>query len=193
MPKLITSMLAAAVAMSAVATYAAPVSTSETARSSVAAKPSTERMQLLNGLNPANDIAPRMAKIKSILVGTLIGKGVGSLSSDGNDDAAPDLDSAIKEIKALDKSLAKLRSGFVNAERRVKSNGGARAVDDLRASLASLREALAAAKVAAASGDELSNFEIQNLMSQYNQSEQLASSVQKKKNDTADAVIQNIR
>jgi hypothetical protein len=187
MPKIITTLLAAAVAMSAVAAYAAPAS--DAARSSVAAKPSAERAQLLNGLNPADDIAPRMAKIKA----ALIGMGVGSLSSDGKDDAAAELDSAIKEIKALDKSLVKLRSGFVSAERRVKSNGGAGAVDDLRASLASLSDALAAAKNNAASGDELSNFEIQNLMSQYNQSEQLASSVQKKKNDTANAVIQNIR
>ena len=37
--------------------------------------------------------------------------------------------------------------------------------------------------------DRLGNFEIQRLMSQYNQSEQLASSVQKKKDDTANAVI----
>ena len=37
--------------------------------------------------------------------------------------------------------------------------------------------------------DRLGNFEIQRLMSQYNQSEQLASSVQKKKDDTANATI----
>lgn len=37
--------------------------------------------------------------------------------------------------------------------------------------------------------DRLGNFEIQRLMSQYNQSEQLASSVQKKLDDTSNAVI----
>lgn len=37
--------------------------------------------------------------------------------------------------------------------------------------------------------DKLGNFEIQRLMSQYNQSEQLSSSVQKKMDDTANAVI----
>jgi len=41
-------------------------------------------------------------------------------------------------------------------------------------------------------GDKLGNFEIQRLMSQYNQSEQLASSVQKKQDDTANAVISKV-
>ena len=41
-------------------------------------------------------------------------------------------------------------------------------------------------------GDRMGNFEIQRLMSQYNQSEQLASSVQKKKDDTNNAIIGKI-
>ena len=40
--------------------------------------------------------------------------------------------------------------------------------------------------------DKLGNFEIQDLMSQYNQSETLSSSVQKKADDTAKAVIQKV-
>jgi hypothetical protein len=40
--------------------------------------------------------------------------------------------------------------------------------------------------------DRLGNFEIQNLMSRYNQAETLASSVQKKADDTASAVIGKI-
>lgn len=40
--------------------------------------------------------------------------------------------------------------------------------------------------------DRLGNFEIQRLMSQYNQAETLASSVLKKSNDTASAVIGKI-
>jgi len=40
--------------------------------------------------------------------------------------------------------------------------------------------------------DRLGNFEIQNLMSRYNQAETLASSVQKKADDTASGVIGKI-
>ena len=40
--------------------------------------------------------------------------------------------------------------------------------------------------------DKLGNFEIQRLMSSYNQAETLASSVQKKANDTANAVVGKI-
>jgi len=40
--------------------------------------------------------------------------------------------------------------------------------------------------------DRLGNFEIQSLMSQYNQAQTLASSVQKKLNDTANGVIGKI-
>ena len=40
--------------------------------------------------------------------------------------------------------------------------------------------------------DRLGNFEIQNLMSRYNQAETLASSIQKKADDTASAVIGKI-
>jgi bacteriocin-like protein len=42
------------------------------------------------------------------------------------------------------------------------------------------------------SRDRLGNFEIQDLMSRYNQAETLASSVQKKAADTASAVIGKI-
>ncbi len=40
--------------------------------------------------------------------------------------------------------------------------------------------------------DKLGNFELQELMSQYNQAESLASSIKKKSDDTASAVIQKI-
>ncbi|MBC7772938.1 MAG: hypothetical protein H7210_10620 [Pyrinomonadaceae bacterium] len=40
--------------------------------------------------------------------------------------------------------------------------------------------------------DKLGNFEIQDLMSDYNQTETLASSVLKKRDDTANAIIQKI-
>ncbi len=42
------------------------------------------------------------------------------------------------------------------------------------------------------SADRLGNFEIQNLMSNYNQAETLASSVQKKKDDTASGILSKI-
>ncbi len=40
--------------------------------------------------------------------------------------------------------------------------------------------------------DQMGNFEIQDLMSRYNQAETLASSVQKKKDDTAGGIIQKV-
>ncbi len=42
------------------------------------------------------------------------------------------------------------------------------------------------------SRDKLGNFEIQDLMSQYNQAETLASSILKKRDDTANAIIQKM-
>lgn len=51
-----------------------------------------------------------------------------------------------------------------------------------------LLPAVQAAREAARRSDQ-GSFEIQNLMARYNQSETLASSVQKKKDDTGNAVI----
>lgn len=69
------------------------------------------------------------------------------------------------------------------------ANGDAKdnskAVDALKARLEGAAKDLEAQ-------DKLGNFEINDLMSQYNQSETLASSVMKKRDDTGNAVIQKI-
>lgn len=43
-----------------------------------------------------------------------------------------------------------------------------------------------------ATADQLGNFELQGLMNQFNQNEQLASSVLKKRDDTSSAVIAKV-
>ena len=63
-----------------------------------------------------------------------------------------------------------------------------RSVDQLRKVLDTLFSTLRELE----SQDKLGNFEIQDLMSQYNQVEQLASNIQKKRDDTATALIGKI-
>ncbi len=57
---------------------------------------------------------------------------------------------------------------------------------------ARLRKNLERAAKKLESQDKLGNFEIQQLMSAYNQAETLASSVLKKRDDTASAIISKI-
>lgn len=61
-------------------------------------------------------------------------------------------------------------------------------IQDLKASAKADVELIKDREVA----DKLGNFEIQDLMSSYNQSEQLSSSVQKKRDDTESAVISKV-
>lgn len=56
----------------------------------------------------------------------------------------------------------------------------------------SVREAARSTIASLEDQDKLGNFEIQDLMSRFNKAEALASSVQKKKDDTANAIIGKI-
>ena len=86
------------------------------------------------------------------------------------------LKQALAETATLKKNLSKLDA---------KDPG----VRNAKASVNALRDKLNAALKDLEAQDKLGNFEIQRLMSQYNQSEQLASSVLKKKDDTSSSVI----
>lgn len=149
---------------------------------------------LLKGLKPADEIAPRMTKIKTYLENLQRPR----LSKRAR---TTSIKNALSEIGALDKALVQLNAGFKAVENADLVN--ARAADDkklriakdtdevkaLRNSLNSLKGKLEDALKDLEAEDRLGNFEIQDLMSRYNQSEQLASSVQKKKDDTASSVI----
>ena len=73
---------------------------------------------------------------------------------------------------------------------KIKRNlsGARRSVERLRKSLDKLSETLKVLE----SQDKLGNFEIQDLMSQFNQAETLTSSVLKKRDDTASSIIGKI-
>jgi predicted nucleic acid-binding Zn-ribbon protein len=64
-------------------------------------------------------------------------------------------------------------------------SGARRSVDQLRKSLDKLSAKLKDLEAE----DELDNFEIQDLMSQFNQAETLASNILKKRDDTANSII----
>lgn len=145
---------------------------------------------LLNGLKPADEIAPRMAKIKTYLENVERPR----LSKKAR---MASLKDALSEIGALDKALAKLDAGFAAVDRSSiaasrKSAAAASEGDEVKAlrdSLNFLKSKIEGTLKDLETEDRLGNFEIQDLMSRYNQSEQLASSVQKKKDDTASAII----
>ncbi|MEZ5891793.1 MAG: hypothetical protein R3C58_01395 [Parvularculaceae bacterium] len=182
MPKLLWAVIAAS-ALSATTATAAPAA--ETARSTTAVKSSVSKTQLLNGLKPADDISPRLAKIKASI--TALGGPKATKQSQ-----ARSLKAGLKEIDLLDQSLLKLRGGFEKAEASIGSYGGPDSVDSARNSIEALRKAFEEKLKDLESEDKLGNFEIQDLMSRYNQSETLASSVQKKKDDTEKSIINKI-
>ena len=184
----ISAVLIAATVFAAPMAYtAAAAEKSSASYSRTQAQPaiSAERARLINALKPTDDMEQRLAKIKSSLK-SLNARGATKTSQKAA------LSNALTETKALDRSLKKLKSGFARAEKRVGSTGGVVAVNDLREQVDLLQDALTDAMKDLEADDKLGNFEIQRLMSQYNQSEQLASSVLKKKDDTANSIIQKV-
>ena len=140
------------------------------------------RSKLLKGLEPVNEISPAMQKLGEKL------RELGQLqrSQPKNKKQLHRLArAAIAELSRLQNSARKAQKGFQSAEQQVPAAGGAAAASKLQKQLHALRRDLEAQ-------DKMGNFEIQRLMSQYNQSEQLASSVQKKKDDTSNAIIGKI-
>lgn len=144
-----------------------------------------QRQRLLQGLQPADEIPPRMGMIRKYL------EGLSARRASKKDQLAA-LQGALREIDGLDLSLAKLRKGYADVDSFFGSDGGVADVDALDRSLDDLRTRLEGAMKDLESQDKLGNFEIQDLMSRYNQAETLASSVQKKKDDTANSIIQKI-
>lgn len=143
------------------------------------------KAQLLHGLESAEDIAPRLAKIKSAISALR-----GSKATQKSQMASLRL--GLTEIEQLDYSLMQLREGFEAVENRLGSAGGSdltkrnqKAVDRLRAAFKDAIKDLE-------SDDKMGNFEIQDLMSRFNQAQTLGSKVQKKKDDTEAYVISNI-
>lgn len=156
----------------------------------------TDAKALLKGLKPADEIAPRMAKIQTYLE---------NLQRPGLSKRAhtKSIKGALKEVDALDKALVELDAGFAAIDRANASKTASAAastrfanenseVGALRKSLQSLKAKLEGALKDLESEDKLGNFEIQDLMSRFNQSETLASSVQKKTDDTASGIISKV-
>ncbi len=144
--------------------------------------PAALQKKLLRGLTPADELGPRLARVGALLreIQRLQARAPGDRKALQGKAAQ-----ARRELGGLRDLAARLATGFDEAERHVSSKGGKQAAEQLRARFEDMLEDLE-------SQDKMGNFEIQRLMSQYNQSEKLASSVQKKKDDTANAVIGKI-
>ena len=142
------------------------------------------RSQLLNGLKPADDISPRLAKIKSSIT-ALSARNVTKQSQQNS------LRAGLREINALDQSFVKLRGGLKNAERTVGSIGGPESVDAARRDLDDLRKAFEDSLEELENENKLGNFKIQGLMSGYKKSEKAASDVEKKRTQTTNSILGN--
>ncbi len=172
---------------------AAGATTSAAASADVnAIKPATAtKAQLLSGLQPADNIRPRLAKIKSAIIA--LGKPKATKRSQ-----IASLKAGLKDIDLLDQDLLKLKAGFEATETSIgsaigaKASDGDEAVDANRDALGRMRAAFEAKLKELETKDRLGNFEIQDLMSTYNETETRASSVLKKADDTKNAVIQKI-
>lgn len=173
-----------AIALSGTTTMAAPAA-ADTVSSTATVKSSASKAQLLNGLKPADDIAPRLAKVKASIA-ALGGPKATSKSQ------ARSLKAGLKELDLLDQTLLKLHKGFENAEASIGSNGGVESVDRNREAIDQLRRRFKESLEDVESGDKLDSFEIQDLMSRVNQAETLASSVKKKKDDTTNSILNRI-
>lgn len=136
------------------------------------------QQQIKMGLMPANQLPPEMMTLNSMLQG---------LNNSPRDPAS--LGNSIGKIKPQITKLQgitdKLINGFDYAEKQGVSKGGKQSAEALRKKFDDMMKDLEAK-------DRMGNFEIQRLMSSYNQAETLASSVQKKADDTQSATIGKI-
>lgn len=182
MKRLILILTAAAIAMSgAVATATAKPETASTAPLTKA-----ESTQLLNGLSPANEIAPRLKKIKASI------QALQSPAATKQSQTAS-LNRGRDETVALDQALVRLRGGFDAVEQRIGSKGGQASVDANRAAIDALRSRFESAIKDLESKDKMGNFEIQDLMSTYNRAQTAASNVTRKLDETKNSITQNLR
>ncbi len=179
-------LIAAAIAMSGASAIARPGTEILTApRASTAPLTKVESTQLLNGLTPSDEIAPRLKKIKASIQALQNPRAT-------KQSQMASLKRGHAETVALDQTLVKLRKGFDAAEQRVGSKGGQASVDANRAALDALRSRFESATKDLESKDKLGNFEIQGLMSSYNRAETTASDVKKKVDDTQNGIVQKI-
>lgn len=115
-----------------------------------------------------------------------VAKAIGAINDGGDQRAA--VKQALAAVSQVQNQLPGLKAAFAEAERTVGPNGGEAAVASLEKHLAELKR-----KLRAAGGldgeDKLDDFEIQELMSAYNQAEQLATNVLKKRDDTQNSLI----
>lgn len=93
-----------------------------------------------------------------------------------------------KPVACVDISALVPKSTKMNDTIKRNLSGARRSVEQLRKSLDKLSEKIKDLE----SNEKLGNFEIQDLMSRYNQAETLASNVLKKRDDTASSIIGKI-
>jgi uncharacterized protein involved in exopolysaccharide biosynthesis len=101
---------------------------------------------------------------------------------------SPNNTAKFKPVARVD--ISKLLPKTTKSTDKIKSNLAAtrRNVDQLRRML----DRLSASLKELEAQDELGNFEIQDLMGSFNQAETLASSIMKKRDDTANAIISKV-
>lgn len=200
MPKfytIVVALFAVAVLASPIASAAAPAArtaapaarpaaeATSNARTTITPVTKAESKRLLKGLKPADEISPRLSKIKAAIQELRNRRATKKSQTVA-------LRKGLAETNALARTLAKLRKGFEVAEQRIGLKGGQAAVDDTQDAIDALRSRLEDAQKTLESEDKLDNFEIQVLMSRFNQAATTASAVKKKAADTENAVIQKI-
>jgi hypothetical protein len=112
-----------------------------------------------------------------------VGKAIDSLGDPGTDQRAA-LKQALAGGGQVQNQLPGLKAAFAEAERRGGPKGGESTVASLEKHLGELLRKLKAAARNLEGKDELEFFDIQELMSAYNQAEQIATNVLKKRDDT---------
>jgi hypothetical protein len=139
------------------------------------------RQQLLTGLSPANDLQPKLSQLGMVL------RDMGSIHKRSPRDPALHIKTgeARSILIGLITATNQLKAGFANADKHIPSNGGQSQTDELRKKFEDAMKDLE-------SQDKLGNFEIQRLMSDYNEAQALASSVKRKADDTNSSVIGKI-
>lgn len=187
MTKLALTLMAALVAMSDAGAMAKP-EPERPAAASAATAPLTkaEGTRLLDGLKPRDEIAPRLKKIKSSIQALKSPIATKTLQT-------ASLRRGHSETLALDQTLVKLRTGFDAVEQRIGSTGGRTSVDASRAAIDALRSRFESAIKDIETKDKMGNFEIQTLMSAYNQAQTAASDVKKKADDATSNINRNLQ
>lgn len=151
-------------------------------KASTFAFPLVLREKLLQGLAPSGELKPHMTRLGELLKMMQREHARNSKDIQSLHNLAGEVQS---ELVVLHQMTSSLIAGFRNAGKYVPINDGNKDADKLREIFTDMLRELQ-------SQDKMINFEIQNLISRHNQAESLASSVEKKKQDTEAAIIQKI-